>query len=423
VAHIRGAGKSDAETVVQFCEGNRRSHGLTGWCQIRNCHPAHSIEIVQASAAAADSLSVSTDLVVLDLDQAQETRPAAGADGRLDTALGEAVAVIAEVASAGEGGGGAAVTAAAERCRYRIRDGAADEDVIAAAGVCFEAARSVAAAARTQAEERRTQIATLAAMVREAVATVAGDQASLDDTLTGSAERVERIACANDLQQIQAELAEEVLRLKRIAVERRTAWERTLGEFQTRLTRLERQLDYTKREASIDPLTNVANRRTFERTCREWLLPNRIGFVMAMADVDDFKVINDRYGHAIGDRLLATIADTLARSLRADDVVARLGGDEFAFLCAGLTLAQAERRLMGIVKMVQNACRLVVPEGPAPSISIGVTERAAGDTLESLRQRADEALYEAKRHGKGRVATKASPLIRDLMKNTMRAPR
>lgn len=374
-------------------------------------------------AAAADSLSVSTDLVVLDLDQAQETRPAAGADGRLDTALEEAVAVIAEVASASEGGGGAAVTAAAERCRYRIREGAPDQDIAAAAGACFEAARSAAAALRTQGEERRTQIATLAAMVREAVATVAGDQASLDDTLTGSAERVERIASANDLQQIQAELAEEVLRLKRIAVERRIAWERTLGEFQTRLTRLERQLDHTKREASIDPLTNVANRRTFERTCREWLLPNRIGFVMAMADVDDFKVINDRYGHAIGDRLLATIAQTLGRSLRADDLVARLGGDEFAILGAGLTLAQAEGRLMGIVKLVQNACRLVVPEGPPPSISIGVTERAAGDTLESLRQRADEALYQAKRHGKGRVATKASPLIRDLMKNHPRSPR
>jgi diguanylate cyclase len=234
---------------------------------------------------------------------------------------------------------------------------------------------------------------------------------------------VEQIARTNDLQQMQAELAAEVLHLKRIALERRTAWERTLGEFQTRLSRLERELDYTKREASVDPLTNVANRRTFERTCREWLLPNRLGFVMAMADVDDLKMINDRYGHAMGDRLLATIADTLARSLRADDIVARLGGDEFAILGAGLTLGQAERRLMAIGKVVQNACRLMIPDGTAPSISIGLTERAAGDTLESLRQRADEALYDAKKNGKGRVATKSSPLIRDLMNTPARTPR
>jgi diguanylate cyclase (GGDEF)-like protein len=102
--------------------------------------------------------------------------------------------------------------------------------------------------------------------------------------------------------------------------------------------------------------------------------------------------------------------------------VARLGGDEFAILGAGLTLGQAERRLMAVGKLLQNACRLVVPDGTASSVSIGLTERAAGDTLESLRQRADEALYEAKRNGKGRVATKSSPLIRDLM-TPARTPR
>jgi diguanylate cyclase (GGDEF)-like protein len=110
------------------------------------------------------------------------------------------------------------------------------------------------------------------------------------------------------------------------------------------------------------------------------------------------------------------VAETLGRSLRADDLVARVGGDEFVVLAACLTLAQAERRFEAIARVVQNACRLVVPDGTAATISIGIAECSAGDTLESLRHRADAALYEAKRTGKGRLAAKASPLIRDMLK-------
>ena len=252
-------------------------------------------------------------------------------------------------------------------------------------------------------------------MVREAVALLAGEHATVGDTLEGSVRRVEKLAQSNDLHEMQARLVEEVARLRQVTLERRTVWEQTVGEFQTRLARLETQLDHTRREAAVDPLTNVPNRRTFERACRDWLQPGRHGFVLAMADVDDFKTINDRHGHAVGDKLLVSVAETLARSVRADDMVARVGGDEFAVLAGGLTLGQAEKRLAAIGRMVQNATRLVVPDGTAPTISIGLAEYSAGDTFDSLRQRADAALYEAKRNGKGRLAIKASPLIRDLL--------
>ena len=75
---------------------------------------------------------------------------------------------------------------------------------------------------------------------------------------------------------------------------------------------------------------------------------------MAMTDVDDFKAINDRYGHAVGDRVLVTVAETLARCLRPDDLVARLGGDEFAILAATLTLQQAQGRFAAIVNAVAD---------------------------------------------------------------------
>jgi GGDEF domain-containing protein len=85
-------------------------------------------------------------------------------------------------------------------------------------------------------------------------------------------------------------------------------------------------------------------------------------------------------------------------------------------MAASLTLAQAEGRFAGIGRTVQDACRAVLPDGPVPTVSVGLAECSAGDTLRSLYERADSALYLAKRAGKGRVASKPAPLIRDLMR-------
>lgn len=254
------------------------------------------------------------------------------------------------------------------------------------------------------------------AMVRETVATIGGEEATLHDNLTGSADRFERLAQTTDLAQIQALLLEEVAALRRMTLERRAAWERTLEDFGARVATLETQLDHTRQEAAVDPLTNVANRRTFERTIDEWLEPNRPGFVIAMVDVDSFKGINDRFGHPVGDQVLVAVASTLARSLRGGDMVARLGGDEFVALAVGLTLTQAESRFAAIGRAVRDACAALGHEGLAATISIGLAERSAGDTRDTLQRRADTALYDAKKNGKGRVAAKAVPFIRDLVK-------
>jgi diguanylate cyclase (GGDEF)-like protein len=135
------------------------------------------------------------------------------------------------------------------------------------------------------------------------------------------------------------------------------------------------------------------------------------------------QAINDRNGHGVGDRVLVTVAETLVRSFRTDDVVARLGGDEFAVMAAGLTMRQAEMRFSSIARAVQAACRELVGDDSASGVSIGLAECSAGDSLESLRARADAALYQAKRTGKGRLATKASPFIRDLRADRQAAHR
>jgi diguanylate cyclase len=359
---------------------------------------------------------VSENLVVLQIGERKPVTDKSTDADIFRRTLEDAFAAMADVLAASDAGNVSEVMAELERCRTALTADVAAEFVEPIAKSCLESTRGVAAEARHRTAERRTQITDLVAMVRETVQTIAGDQNSLQNTLTGSAERLGRIAEGDDLHLIQMRLRQEVARLTRITMERRAAWERTVRDFGARLATLETQLDRTRREAAMDALTNVPNRRTFERTCTDWLTPNRRGFVMAMIDVDDFKAINDRFGHLVGDRVLVAVADTLARCVRSGDVVARIGGDEFAVMASALTLAQAEGRFAAIGRAVTEACQALVPEGPAPSISVGLAECSAGDTMRSLYERADSALYAAKRTGKGRVATKLAPLIRDLMR-------
>jgi diguanylate cyclase len=355
---------------------------------------------------------VSTNVVALRLGHASSRNTDADVLRRV---LDESLATLAHVLTAGDAATMSDAITAVDQCRADLAAGLDADGIAARARTCFETTRKTAAQAKSRAAEQRSQVSLLVTTVRETVAAIAGDHASLDKTLAGSAERFERLATVQDIEQIQAQLVTEVSTLKRVTIERRAAWDKTREEFGTRLTTLESQLDHTRREAAVDSLTNVANRRTFERTCREWLGPNRPGFIMAMADVDDFKQINDQHGHAVGDRVLIAVAESLSQSMRAGDLVARIGGDEFAIIAVGLTLRQAEGRFTAIGRAAQKACESIVPNGAViPSLSIGLAECSAGDTLESLQERADTALYQAKKGGKGRVATKASTLIRDL---------
>jgi diguanylate cyclase (GGDEF)-like protein len=168
------------------------------------------------------------------------------------------------------------------------------------------------------------------------------------------------------------------------------------------------------RLATTDPLTNVANRRRFfevaaMETERALAVGGRIA--VAMIDVDRFKAINDRHGHAVGDEVLRAVAARAAGSMRAGDTVGRLGGDEFALLLVGATLAEA----VGVAERVTAAVAAVevASRGGAvcPTVSVGVAEVRAGeaDAVGAALAAADTALYDAKRRGRGRVEVHTTP--------------
>ncbi len=168
-----------------------------------------------------------------------------------------------------------------------------------------------------------------------------------------------------------------------------------------------------ERLARIDALTGLDNRRAWnEKLEQEWRRAERYGSPPAviMLDLDHFKEVNDRHGHAVGDELLVAVADVLRRSLRTSDAVARLGGDEFAVL---LPQASKEEAMLVAEKMRHQVALTLsqhTPDVPVTA-SAGV---ATGDALQrngvaQLLRAADRAMYDAKAAGRNCVVVAADP--------------
>jgi diguanylate cyclase (GGDEF)-like protein len=177
--------------------------------------------------------------------------------------------------------------------------------------------------------------------------------------------------------------------------------------------RNERLRDVLETQAYADPLTGVANRRSFDgQLARSVAWANRGGESIALLtiDIDYFKKINDTWGHGVGDMALQAVADTLRTvARREDDVVGRLGGDEFVVLLRADRLAarRAADEIRAVAATIDN-----LPGGP-PGLSIGIAVLPdhAGTAME-LGAASDAALYEAKQGGRGRTAMAHPPAPR-----------
>lgn len=167
---------------------------------------------------------------------------------------------------------------------------------------------------------------------------------------------------------------------------------------------LRENLERKAHEAATDALTGLANRRSLDQLLDAWLLrpPTQQGLAVLMLDIDHFKSVNDRYGHAVGDATLKAFAERVRAQLRASDQCARYGGEEFAVLLPG---ASPEKALEVAERLRAAVAARPLVEQPRVdnTVSVGVAWVAAGDGAKELLQRADAALYEAKRGGRNRV--------------------
>lgn len=175
---------------------------------------------------------------------------------------------------------------------------------------------------------------------------------------------------------------------------------------------LRKALDRERTLARTDPLTGLANNFSFTETAeREIAVARRTGRALSLVwiDLDGFKEINDRLGHAAGDEVLAQIGATLRRSTRRTDIAARMGGDEFAIL-----LPETDKTGAGVIveKIVAGVAQNIEIDGRRVSMSVGVLacEKVFPD-LDSILRRADDLMYQVKRAGKGGSRIESCPSL------------
>ena len=174
-----------------------------------------------------------------------------------------------------------------------------------------------------------------------------------------------------------------------------------------RLGRLRQQRDELRQLAETDGLTGLPNRRAGLQQLARHLeqVDRRPGsLVIGFLDIDLFKDINDRHGHAVGDQVLVAVARALQASLRSQDQVVRMGGEEFLLLMPGMPREVASARLDRLRERITAAGQALQVPGLEVTASIGLAQwRPGQDDLAALLRRADHAMYVAKRGGRNRV--------------------
>jgi diguanylate cyclase (GGDEF)-like protein/PAS domain S-box-containing protein len=164
--------------------------------------------------------------------------------------------------------------------------------------------------------------------------------------------------------------------------------------------------DELEEAAFRDPLTGVGNRRYLELKLASYLgefKQHGLNLGLLFIDIDNFKAVNDTYGHAVGDQLLKVVADTLRHNVRSFDLVTRLGGEEFIVVLLNLNEEQLQAIAQKLLMLVANSQVETGKDQLRVTISVGATLAQQDDTIETLIDRADQLMYRSKVTGKNRV--------------------
>ncbi len=250
----------------------------------------------------------------------------------------------------------------------------------------------------TKNETVKQIVVNLSSTVKELMSTTGDFDANMKDS-------IEKIQAAGDIQDILALKDAIVGEINRVRAGSQSM-KKELEQFRKSTQRLSTRLEQTEAKALVDTLTNVLNRNAYNLKITQMIVEfARMNdtFCIFVVDIDNFKQFNDNYGHKSGDLVLRSVASAIQSNLRASDLVFRYGGEEFVILLQGIQLEQATRlgeKIRGCVEkeyFVDKETKIKV------TVSVGVAQVMEGDTEQSLFDRADKAMYTAKKKGKNRV--------------------
>jgi len=259
---------------------------------------------------------------------------------------------------------------------------------------------------------RGDAIKTISDRIQQAISELAGTLNSMQsmtndygDSLVDVAEKIKNASTIEDLGNVVSAIVEDT----KAMVQKNQNLEFQLTNSSTQVAELKKNLDNVKKEALTDGLTGLANRKAFDKQIRDWIEDASVAgsdLCLLMLDIDHFKQFNDMYGHQTGDQVLRLVARTLTDGIKGRDFAARFGGEEFALIFPDTPLAAAIRVAESLRHAVEG--KEVVNRNSNKSLgritlSGGIAHFNKGESITSFIERADAALYEAKKAGRNTI--------------------
>lgn len=223
-----------------------------------------------------------------------------------------------------------------------------------------------------------------------------------------------KLAGADDHETLRAVIERLIVGTKEMELNNRKL-EASLSASKQEIEQLQQNLAAVRTESLTDPLTSLANRKFFDAALAKAIAEakdNDEPLSLLMADVDYFKLFNDKFGHQTGDQVLRLVALSMKQNVKGQDIAARYGGEEFVIalpktvLRSAITVADQIRRAVMAKELMKrsNGERL-----GRVTISVGVAQLRADDSAQTLIERADNCLYAAKHSGRNRVICESDP--------------
>ncbi|MGB7420288.1 MAG: diguanylate cyclase [Comamonas sp.] len=262
---------------------------------------------------------------------------------------------------------------------------------------------------KERAVEAQRQMRELLATFIDRLAQMDESSAAYHGQLTDCAGRISQV---RDLKELKPVL-QEVMAATQAMTQKSSAMRHELHELRRRadtanaeIERLRQELERTSAQARHDPLTGTLNRKGLDEALRREIsssLRSDAPLCVALLDLDDFKVLNDRLGHTTGDAALVHLTEVARAAMRPQDQLARFGGEEFVLILPNTTVEQGVQALKRLQRELSAHYFLSNDEHVLMTFSAGVTQLAPDEESAVALQRADQAMYLAKRAGKNRV--------------------
>lgn len=260
--------------------------------------------------------------------------------------------------------------------------------------------------------DREKEFRDIIDLLSKAMTGISTDNHSFYRRLNDHSGKLEQITLLDDIKKIKSALETEVTQLRQMVSDQKKMERQKIEILANQVDTLKIELEKTKAQMETDALTGVNNRKAFDQYLEALMekgSQHRFAFTLMLLDIDDFKQINDNFGHLVGDRVLVAFAQKCRSLIRSNDFIARYGGEEFVIILPGASLRNAKKKAKQICKSLA-AIRYSVEDSSDDrfinvTASIGVASLNKKDNATELVARADKALYMAKKEGKNRVFT------------------